>query len=167
MNISSEQRPESVVPLPGVAETECLARAFADVVRSGDVFALRGALGAGKTTFARAFIHALADRNGVPRDEVPSPTFTLVQEYAFASVRVCHFDLYRIEDAAETIELGIEDAFVDAISLIEWPERLGALLPADRVDLTFRFVPGEDARECALSGHGGWRGRVEELLGHG
>ena len=98
-----------------------------------DVIALRGDLGAGKTVFARAFIRARTR----PDEEVPSPTFTLVQVYepaGRADAAIWHFDLFRLATAEDALELGIEDAFGGAISLIEWPERLGRLLPASRLD---------------------------------
>ena len=112
--------------------THALAREVALLARAGDLIALTGELGSGKTSFARAFIRALADAPGL---EVPSPTFTLVQTYAEALVPVTHCDLYRLSDAAETVELGIDEALEDGIVLVEWPER-GGVLPGDnRLDV--------------------------------
>ena len=99
------------------------------------MIALKGELGAGKTSFARAFIRA----RGGDDDEVPSPTFTLVQIYELPGATIWHFDLYRLRDPEEAWELGIEDAFRDGISLIEWPERLGALLPARRLEIALEL----------------------------
>src|SRR5579871_3208575 len=113
--------------LPDPTATARLAAGVAPLARIGDVVALHGALGSGKTSFARAFVAARAGRV----IEVPSPTFTLVQTYDLPNGPVWHFDLYRLERPDDAIELGIDEAFADAISLIEWPERLGALLPAD------------------------------------
>lgn len=110
---------------------------------AGDVVALHGDLGAGKTTLARMIIQARAQAAGEPAPEVPSPTFTLVQTYELPNGDIWHFDLYRIADAEEAWELGIEDAFATAISLIEWPERLGRLLPDRRLDV--RLADGPDA----------------------
>ena len=108
------------------------------------MIALKGELGAGKTTFARAFIRA---RGG--GEAVPSPTFTLVQIYEIGDVPIWHFDAYRLRDPDEAWELGIEDAFRDGISLIEWPERLGPLLPARRLaDNAVRRRLRPNARLC-------------------
>ena len=119
-----------VVDLPDEAATAGLAARLAARARQGDVIGLQGELGSGKTTFARAFIRSLGDG----REEVPSPTFTLVEIYACAGKPpVWHFDLYRLTAAEEAWELGIEEAFADGISLIEWPERLGGLLPPEHL----------------------------------
>ena len=100
--------------------TGILASQLANLVQPRDIIALTGDLGLGKTTFARSFITALGGSG-----EVTSPTFTLVQVYEFTSINIYHFDLYRIKEPEEIFELGIEDAFADGVSLIEWPERMG------------------------------------------
>ena len=95
-------------------------------LRAGDVIALSGALGAGKSVLARAIIQAV----DAAQDDVPSPTFTLVQQYALADgTPLWHLDLYRIETPQEAMALGLDDAFIDAVCLIEWPDRLQKLLP--------------------------------------
>jgi tRNA threonylcarbamoyladenosine biosynthesis protein TsaE len=144
---------ERVIALPDPAATAALAVALARLARPGDVIALRGDLGAGKTFFARAFI---------AEPDVPSPTFTLVQTYELAQGRVWHFDLYRLQSPEEAIELDIEDAFAEGISLIEWPDRLGPLLPAERLDVELSFGPTADARIARLTGHGRWAARLAE-----
>lgn len=101
--------------LPDEAATAALAQLLAPLLRQGDVLALQGDLGAGKTTFARALINALEG----PVEEVPSPTFTLVQTYQRGELEIWHFDLYRLEDPEEAWELGIEEAFSEGVSLIE------------------------------------------------
>lgn len=147
--------------LPDLAATETLARFVAHRVGRGDVIGLGGELGAGKTAFARAFIHA---RAGDVKEDVPSPTFTLAQIYDLAECSIWHFDLYRLAKAEDAVELGIEDAFADGVSLIEWPGRLGALLPRDRLDilLTQEGVSA-NARHAVLVGHGSWAMRLEAL----
>lgn len=152
------------IDLPGPAATAGLARRLAALARGGDVIALRGDLGVGKTSFARAFINALPGPDGAPMvEEVPSPTFTLVQSYRRLPADIWHLDLYRLERPEEAYELGIEEAFGSAIMLIEWPERLGDLLPSQRLDLTFSFASAEEARCAELTGSGDWTSRLERL----
>jgi tRNA threonylcarbamoyladenosine biosynthesis protein TsaE len=147
-----------VIDLSDEAATAALAERVARVARAGDVIALKGELGAGKTVFARAFIRA---RGGA--EEVPSPTFTLVQMYDLDPVAVWHFDLYRLRAAEEAWELGIEDAFAAAISLIEWPERLGSLLPPTRLEIALDFADAPQSRRVRLAGGGAWRERLQEI----
>lgn len=148
--------------LAGLPATQELAANLARVCKPGDVIALCGDLGAGKTEFARAFIRALTDAD----EDVPSPTFTLVQTYETESVEIWHFDLYRLEHAEEAFELGIEDAFQDAISLIEWPERLGPYLPRNRLDLRLKRSKGKNHRTAELTPHADWSERLR-VCGHG
>lgn len=120
--------------LAGEADTAALGERLAMAARPGDVIALLGDLGAGKTTLARALIRKLAG----PETEAPSPTFTLVQTYATPNLPIWHFDLYRLEDPGEARELGLEEA-VDGLALIEWPERLGRDLPIARLEVRLSF----------------------------
>ncbi len=131
--------------------TARLAAALAPLLRAGDVVGLRGELGTGKTTFARALIRALAGGD----EEVPSPTFTLVQTYAAPDFEIWHFDLYRLEKPEDALELGIEDAMADAVTLIEWPERLGSWLPADHLNILFAYTDSERGRTATIAG-GDW-----------
>ncbi len=146
--------------LPDRAATARLAERLAPLLRSGDVVALGGDLGAGKTTFARNLIRIL----GHGDEEVPSPTYTLVQVYDLGRLTLWHFDLYRISDPDEVFELGFEDALAEGASLIEWPERLGPLLPADRLDVTLALGAGTEARDARLRAQGSWAPRISELL---
>jgi tRNA threonylcarbamoyladenosine biosynthesis protein TsaE len=147
-----------VIELPDKAATAALAARIAALVRPGDVIALKGELGAGKTSFARAFIRA---RGGL--DAVPSPTFTLVQIYELSEVPIWHIDAYRLRDPEEAWELGIEDAFLDGVSLIEWPERLGTLVPARRLEITLSAGPRPRARRAAIDPPAEWSARLAGL----
>ena len=143
--------------LPDETATADLARRLAAIARPGDVIALRGELGAGKTSFARAFIRTLAGDDV----EVPSPTFMLAQTYPPG---IWHFDLYRLGTPEEAWEIGIEEAFAGGIALIEWPDRLGPLLPARRLDITLAFADAPTVRAALLNGDAAWQERLAELL---
>lgn len=146
--------------LPDLAATSLLARRLGPLLRAGDVVALHGQLGAGKTAFARALIQGLQE----DPEEVPSPTFSLVQQYKIGALCLWHFDLYRISSPAEAYELGIEEAFAEGISLIEWPENLGGLLPPGRLDIYLSLPPGAGfdgtLRLVRMEAHGNWRSRL-------
>lgn len=152
------------VSLADQTDTQALAARLAPFARPGDVIALAGDLGTGKTTFARGFINALFVAHDLPPEEVPSPTFTLVQEYQLPDFTLYHIDLYRIEAQSELFELGLDDAFADGVSLVEWPDRLGSLLPADRLALAFRHgdpSAHQDSRLVQLTAFGDWQGRIQ------
>ena len=133
--------------------TEALGRALADRRRTGDVVALFGDLGAGKTTFTRGLLSGLGFEG-----EVASPTFPIVQVYDDVRVPLWHVDLYRIEDPAELEELALDEAREDYVLVIEWPERLGEVLWADALQL--HLVVAE-AGARALTAHvpPAWEGR--------
>ena len=143
--------------LPDEEATARLGAAVAGAVRAGEAVCLTGPLGAGKSTLARALVRALTK----PDEEVPSPTFTLVQFYEGARLSVAHFDLYRLSDPDEAYEIGLDEALETGCAVIEWPERLGGRLPADRLDIEIA-LEGE-ARRARLSRHGAWEGRELEF----
>ncbi len=151
------------IRLEDMAATNRLARALARIARVGEVIGLSGDVGAGKTTFARCFIHARAAIHGEAETEVPSPTFTLVQTYPLADGAVWHFDLYRVIKPEEAVELGIDDAFAEGISLIEWPARLGSLLPDDWLEIRIEEDGAPQARRVTLTAHGAWVERLDEI----
>jgi hypothetical protein len=149
--------------IPGLSETALgrLAEDLAFAARHGDLITLCGNLGAGKTTLARALIGALA--NGA-REEIPSPTFTLVQTYATARMPVAHFDLYRLSLPSELDELGLDLALQQGLALVEWPERAGGILPHDRLELLLEDDGDDAMRRITLTGHGDWERRLSRLL---
>lgn len=114
-----------------------IAQELAPKLKTGDVVVLNGTLGAGKTTFARCLINLLAGEEV----EVPSPTFTLVQEYDLPNISIWHFDLYRLEGKEEDIlELGWEEARRYGVALVEWADRLGSFLPKEHIEIDFDFI---------------------------
>lgn len=143
------------VMLDGPDATAAAGASLAAVLRPGDVVALSGDLGAGKTTFARGLLHALGFEG-----EVPSPSFPIVIPYAPPDLRVplWHVDLYRIDDPGELEELGLDEARADSALLIEWPERMERRLWPDALRLTIE-PDGPDARRLTWTAPAPWEGR--------
>jgi tRNA threonylcarbamoyladenosine biosynthesis protein TsaE len=126
------------------AETEQLGRDFAQKIDKGDVVALRGGLGAGKTQFVKGVVAALGSEN-----EVTSPTFTLIHEYSGGRVPIYHFDFFRIEDRQSAERLGLDEYFFgDGICLVEWADKFRELIPVDAFWVTFKTT-SETQREIA------------------
>ncbi len=146
------------------AATAALARRIAPLLAPGHTILLSGPLGAGKTHFARALIQHLLAASGRAED-VPSPTFTLVQVYDAAGNEVWHADLYRLTSADDVTELGLTDAFDQAICLVEWPDRLGALAPAEALSLVLTPDRDGDGRQADLSAKGARWSAVFAALG--
>jgi len=149
------------IRLPGLtlAMLDGLARVLAPYLRGGDLVTLSGDLGAGKTTFARFLIGAIAGEDV----EVASPTFSLVQSYETPRVEIHHFDLYRLEGPEEVGELGFDEAWDEGLVLVEWPERLGGALPTDRIDVALGESAEADKRDVTITGFGGWAPRLERF----
>ena len=141
------------------AATARLGAAIAAALRPGEAVCLSGPLGAGKSTLARALVRALT----TPDEEVPSPTFTLVQFYEGGRLSVAHFDLYRLSSADEAYEIGLDEALDEGAAVIEWPERLGSQLPPDRLDVEITAGDDVDGRHVRLEPHGAWEGRKLEF----
>jgi tRNA threonylcarbamoyladenosine biosynthesis protein TsaE len=143
--------------LPDAAATGRLGAAVAGLLKPGEAVCLSGPLGAGKSTLARALVRALTR----PDEEVPSPTFTLVQFYEGAHFPIAHFDLWRLERPGEAYEIGLDEALDDGAAVVEWPERLGGRLPGDRLDIEIAMIG--DGRTARLVPHGAWKGRTLEF----
>lgn len=139
------------------AATLALGACLGARLQPGDIVCLSGNLGAGKTTLARGAIAAWTGGEA----EAPSPTYTLVQTYDGPRGELWHVDLYRLKRAEDAWELGLEEAFASAASLIEWPERLGGQLPRDRLDIKLSIAGA--GRDAALRGHGAWRQKLATL----
>jgi tRNA threonylcarbamoyladenosine biosynthesis protein TsaE len=138
----------AALDLADAEATAALGARLAAGLQVGDVVLLQGDLGAGKTTLARGLIAAWT---GVDED-APSPTYTLVQVYEGPRGTLQHMDLYRLTDPEEAFELGLEDALLEALTLIEWPERLGAFAPPNR--LIVELAPHGAGRRARIEGFG-------------
>lgn len=140
--------------LADAAATDAAGRALAPYIRAGDVIALSGDLGAGKTSFARGILAGLG-----LTEEAPSPSFALVIPYAPPDVRlpIWHVDLYRLDDADEVEQLGLDDALIDSVLIIEWPERMGARLWPNALWLRFEAIDG--GRRLTVAAPPSWEAR--------
>ena len=141
------------------AATARLGASIARALKMGEAVCLSGPLGAGKSTLARALIRTLTARD----EDVPSPTFTLVQFYDGRGLKIAHFDLYRLTAADEAYEIGLDEALEDGAAVIEWPERLEGRLPPDRLDVEISLNGA--GRQARLTPHGSWVGRLEGTAG--
>lgn len=141
-------RPQKSIRLHSTDDTERLARQIGARLAPGDCLLLKGPIGAGKTHFARHLIQSLQD---MPED-VPSPTFTLIQTYDTAGGEVWHADLYRLTTLDELEELGLAEAFEEAICIVEWPDRMAGLAPVSALHLNLQPDPSaDDIRDLTLS----------------
>ncbi|MZR29727.1 tRNA (adenosine(37)-N6)-threonylcarbamoyltransferase complex ATPase subunit type 1 TsaE [Sneathiella litorea] len=144
-----------------LAGTAKLAGRIAELLKPGDVIALGGTLGAGKTAFVRALVRQLAQEE----IDVPSPTYNLLLTYDFDDFCLYHYDLYRLESPEEAFELDIDEAFDTGVSLIEWPDRLGKYLPEDHLLIKIDTEDGanSDVRIFRFFGAEAWRQRLADI----
>ena len=149
-----------VLELRDLAATHGLAARLAGALRGGDLIALRGDLGAGKSELARAIIRARAGAEL----EVPSPTFTVVQDYPLDGLTIRHIDLYRIADPDELFELGLADGpDADEAWLVEWPERAAGRLAGTMLEIALEEGEAPEARTARITGDAGWASRLSAV----
>lgn len=152
-------RSRAVFISTSLEDTNALARRMANAITAPAVLLLEGDIGAGKSAFARAFIRAA----GVTEQDIPSPTFTLVQTYETSEQEIWHSDLYRLTHTDEVEELGLLAAFDTAICLVEWPEKLGEDTPENALHIAFSPKGDENSREITLSSaHPRWAKLLEQ-----
>ena len=144
----------------GPLETKALALRIRENLQNGDIVLLKGEIGAGKSHFARSLIQAAMDKV----EDVPSPTFTLVQTYDTLVGSIWHADLYRLSDQSEVFELGLIDAFGNDIVLIEWPDRLGYLEPQDALTIELVILENDKRKVIFSTSSCVWEARLEKTL---
>lgn len=151
-----------ILTLPDAAATAALAHCLAPILAAGDCILLSGDIGAGKTHFARAVISARLAAVGRSED-IPSPTFTLVQTYEADGTDIWHADLYRLSGPGEVWELGLDQAFESAVCLVEWPDRLGDHAPDDALRLQIDTLHDDGRRLTATAGGPRSQGLLDRL----
>ncbi len=149
--------------LDNLSATRQLAEKLSALLKIGDIIGFEGNLGVGKTEFCRALIHGLGYK-----EDVPSPTFSLVQIYEppmddLKTAPVWHLDLYRLDQPQDVLELGIDDGFDTAITLIEWPDRMGRYLPDQHLQILLSMDDHEGGRKMIIRGDDHWKARLKEL----
>ncbi len=142
------------------SQTVAFGKQLADLAEVGDVIALSGSLGSGKTVLARGLIQAHTGES----IDVTSPTFTLVHVYDDALPTIWHMDLYRLEDQSEIEELGLDEALATGITIVEWPEKAGQSLPHDRLDIKLSGAGNTNKRTAVITAGPSWTSRLKEVI---
>ena len=142
--------------LSSLKDTENLSKKFTRIIKPGDIIFLYGEIGAGKTTFVRFLINHLEVENQIKKSDILSPTFNIVYDYAIGQIKIHHYDLYRLKNYKDILELGMFDNSKEHIKIVEWPELI-KIKPKDRIDLLFKYTKSEDTREVKITGFGKWK----------
>ena len=142
--------------LSSLKDTENFSKKFTKIIKSGDVIFLYGEIGTGKTTFARFLINHLEVENQIKKSDILSPTFNIVYDYEIGKTKIHHYDLYRLKNYKDILELGMFDNSREHIKIVEWPELI-EIKPKDRIDLFFKYTELEDIRQVKITGFGKWK----------
>jgi tRNA threonylcarbamoyladenosine biosynthesis protein TsaE len=139
--------------LSSLKDTKTLSKKISKEIKLGDIIFLYGEIGAGKTTFVRFLINQLEVENKIKKSEILSPTFNIVYDYKVGKINILHYDLYRLKNYKDILELGMFETSKNYIKIIEWPELIKPK-PIDRIDVTFKYSKKINARKVNVIGHG-------------
>ena len=139
--------------LKSLEDTQNFSKNISKIIGKGDIIFLYGEIGAGKTTFVRFFINYLESKNRIKNSDVLSPTFNIVYDYDVKDIKILHYDLYRIKNCEDILQLGIFEASNNHIKIIEWPELIKPK-PKDRIDILFSYSKLMNSREVEIFGFG-------------
>ena len=142
--------------LSSLKDTKNLSKKISEVINAGDVIFLYGEIGVGKTTFVRFFINHLEVENGMKKSDILSPTFNIAYDYDIGEIKVYHYDLFRLKNYKDILELGMFETSKDHIKIIEWPELI-ELKPKDRIDILFQYSKLKNSRKVEVIGFGKWK----------
>ena len=142
--------------LNSIEETKNFSKKISQIVRSGDIIFLYGEIGTGKTTFTRFFINDLEKKNKIKSSEVLSPTFNIVYDYDVGSMKILHYDLYRLKNYNDISQLGMFETSNEHLKVIEWPELIKPK-PKDRIDILFKYSKFTNSRKVKIAGFGKWK----------
>ena len=139
--------------LNSIVDTKKISKKISEIIKEGDIIFLYGEIGVGKTTFVRYLINYLEERNGTEKSEILSPTFNIVYNYDIGEVKILHYDLYRLKNYNDILELGMFETYEKHIKLIEWPELIEPK-PKDRIEIKFNYLEKKDSRAVKIFGLG-------------
>ena len=142
--------------LRSIQDTKKFSKKISKILKSGDTIFLYGEIGAGKTTFTRFLINHLEVANRIKKSDILSPTFNIVYDYNIGKKQIHHYDLYRLKNNKDILELGMFDETEDSIKIIEWPELI-QLKPKHRIDISFRYLKSVNSRKIKIVGFGKWK----------
>ncbi len=142
--------------LKSLQETENFSKVISKIIGQGDIIFLYGEIGTGKTTFVRFLINHLEVEKKVKKSEILSPTFNIVYDYSIGELSILHYDLYRLKNYNEILELGMFETSENHIKIIEWPELINPK-PSDRIDIIFKYSKNNNERKLQVNGLGKWK----------
>ena len=142
--------------LKSLEDTQNLSSKISNIVGSSDIIFLYGEIGVGKTTFVRFLINHLEAENEIKKSDVLSPTFNIVYEYDIGDIKILHYDLYRLKNYKDILQLGMFETSSDSIKIVEWPELIKPK-PKDRIDIKFQYSKLIDSRKVKIVGFGKWK----------
>ena len=142
--------------LSSLKDTQTFSKKISKSIKPGDIIFLYGEIGVGKTTFVRFLINHLEVKNNIQQSEVLSPTFNIVYDYQVGKINILHYDLYRLKNYKDILQLGIFENSKENVKIIEWPELIKPK-PKDRVDIIFKYSKLKSSREVKISGFGKWK----------
>jgi len=142
--------------LRSLQDTKNFSEDIAKIIDNGDVIFLYGQIGTGKTTFVRFLINFLETKNKINQSDILSPTFNIVYDYEIGKKKILHYDLYRLKNYRDILELGMFETSKDHIKIIEWPELIFSK-PKDRIEIMFEVLKLNNTRNIKIIGHGKWK----------
>ena len=142
--------------LSSIEDTKKFSKNISKIIKKGDVIFLYGEIGVGKTTFVRFLINYLESKNGIKKSDILSPTFNIVYDYDIKKIKILHYDLYRLKNYNDILELGMFETSENHIKIIEWPELIKPK-PKDRIDILFKYSNKADSRKVKVSGLGKYK----------
>ena len=142
--------------LKSLEDTQNLSSKISKIVGASGIVFLYGEIGVGKTTFVRFFINHLEAENGIKKSDILSPTFNIVYEYDIGDTKILHYDLYRLKNYKDILQLGIFEVHNNRIKIVEWPELIDSK-PKDRIDILFQYSKLMDYRMVKINGFGKWK----------